>query len=1059
MVYYIAQQNLVIDLGIQNNMHCKTSIKYDKRYMLKFIRQVALSILFVFSAFTGFSQQPAGTPNVDQAARQQKFNEHIGILLNAYKYDETIALINNELKNGEDPALYFYLSHVYAVKHVWDSSILFGEKAMKLNPNMAEIYPKLFYVYTQAGKLKEAESLVDKIKQADPKGTMNDQLTALDTSLANQNASRTFTFLLFLSLVAAFFIPAFNASKNQKADAQELNKLRFTETILIAGAISCVLWTVFYALSAKIWSTNPKHAAYEFTLMTRAYIYEHDGSETFVLYSMMLANVLLTLIITPVLVKLKQNNNIFMAVASVLLGACGLYLYNIGFYPPIPSINGSNIVIPIFFALLSVGLYALYQKNSIASKIIVVVFAAFAGLIAIAPPSLTDLMYILAPAYRLQHGFKVSDIYFQYDMLLSYLALACMKSGNSIELIPYIGQITFFLFYVGCFFFADKFFKSKGLSTFFIVALILVRFYSVWSDNPSVFQVTPIRLDLWLILVFVAHKKGIHHWLLGVCLGLLVLFHRNLGLIYLGAYVELLCALFALDIVNLAAEKNLNGKTIGALFVKHLRANGINIGLSIASIALCYILFKEMFSPSALVYRELGIGMLPISKISFYWYAPLIISCLVGLLFFYRNKLEEKYVSIAAFIVLLLIGNSVYFFGRSHENNILNISGILMLAAFVIFDILIFLSPKQQASSATKPTSDTKNKKSTDVTQTKSPLVSRHRLALLLPALMVGLIGFFYSDRISEKTKIQYSNLLESKFSYPFEFFTMDSAAIKQITNNSKKVYFFDFYYDFYFYYYGNYVPQGYFNPCAAWVYKKDLIDLMQDLINKDYYIVMNTRYMGQNLEDYLPYLDYNRSVIKNDMMAISKQNLPSCLPKLPTDVYNIAIADTLPAYSINHAGIKLQDEFTIEVVTKPIGQQRPSATLLTNFSRHDGQKGFILQANGAFPDKFVFGFSNGRAEMPNLVFDMEQNKWHVLAITVTKDNLKVYDNGKLLGTVATGGSPYINSETPIMIGNQKIRDNPYSGFIKSIRMTNGILSETDIMADAQKALSTVGAN
>lgn len=1027
--------------------------------MFNIVKQITLSIVLLLSAFTAYTQQQTNGQPLEREARLQQFNEHIGILLNGYKYDETIALVNSELKNGEDPALYFYLCHVYAVKHVWDSSILFGEKAMKLNPNMAEIYPKLFYSYTQAGKLKEAEALVDKIKQGDPKGTMNDQLTSLDTSLANQSVSRTFTFLLFLSLIAAFFIPAFNASKKISGDLQGANKLRFTETVLIAGTISCLLWTIFYGLSAKIWSTNPKHAAYEFTLMTRAYIYEHDGSETFVLYSMMLANMLLTLIITPIIVKLKSNNNVFMTVASLLLLGCGLYLYNIGFYPPIPSINGANIFLPIFLALFSVGLYVLYQKNSLASKIIVIVLAAFAGLISIAPPSLTDLMYILAPAYRLQHGFKVSEIYFQYDMLLSYLALGWMKSGFSIELFPYIGQITFFLFYVSVFFFTDRFFKSKGLSVIFIISLILVRFYTIWSDNPSVFQVTPIRLDLWLILIFVAHKKGLHHWLLGICLGLLVLFHRNLGLIYLVAYLELLCALFALDIIDLIAQKNLNGKSFSTLLVKHLRANGINIGISITSIALCYVLFKEMFSPSALVYRELGIGMMPISNISFYWYVPMIISSLVGLLFFYRNGLEQKYVSIAAFIVLLLIGNSVYFFGRSHENNVLNISGILMLAAYLIFDILLFLSPKPSPDQQTQIKADPKSKKTAETKQEKSQLITGHRLALLLPVTMVALLGFFYSDRISEKTKIQYSNLLESKFSYPFEFFTMDSAAIKQVTNNSKKVYFFDFYYDFYFYYYGNYTPQGYFNPCSAWVYKKDMLNLFQDLLNKNYYIVMNTRYMGQNFEDYLPYLEYNRSVIKNDMMAISKEDLPSALPKQPSDIYHIDLKDTLPAYSIDHSGIQLKDEFTLEMVTKPIGPQRPSATLLTNFSRHDGQKGFILQANGAFPDKYVFGFSNGRAEMPNLVFDMENNKWHVIAITVSKENLKIYDNGKLLGAVATGGAPYLNSEMPMMIGNQKNRDNPYSGFIRSIRMSNGIMSDADIMSNAQKAISSLGAS
>jgi hypothetical protein len=68
-----------------------------------------------------------------------------------------------------------------------------------------------------------------------------------------------------------------------------------------------------------------------------------------------------------------------------------------------------------------------------------------------------------------------------------------------------------------------------------------------------------------------------------------------------------------------------------------------------------------------------------------------------------------------------------------------------------------------------------------------------------------------------------------------------------------------------------------------------------------------------------------------------------------------------------------------------------------------------------------------------------------------------VYDNGKLLGALPTAGATYINSEMPLMIGNQKNRENPYTGQIRAVRISNNVLTETDIQANAQKALAAMG--
>ncbi len=99
------------------------------------------------------------------------------------------------------------------------------------------------------------------------------------------------------------------------------------------------------------------------------------------------------------------------------------------------------------------------------------------------------------------------------------------------------------------------------------------------------------------------------------------------------------------------------------------------------------------------------------------------------------------------------------------------------------------------------------------------------------------------------------------------------SSYIRHITHNSPNVYFLDFNMDFYYYYYGHYVPQGYFNPCESWIYRKDMLDFMQSLLNKHYYIVYNERAYN-TLFDYVPYLKYNQSYQERERWLLSPMRI-----------------------------------------------------------------------------------------------------------------------------------------------------------------------------------------
>lgn len=1030
-------------IGLFQAIQIQGSVKHIRRQLL-------LTLWFIVAGLFSLQHATAQDAAVNtDPVKVQQYNQKGLMLLNQYKYDESRVQLELALKEKENSSSYYYLGHIKLTWNEWDSAVYFYEKALQINPNNTSVYPDLFIAYISSAQWKKAEEIADKVKKADTNGNMVNQLAYLDTQSENASRSGMVIFLSILLLAGIFFVPIYRTSTNAANYFVSTDNVRMSEVLFISATVSCILYMAFYSVAHWIWSQNPHIPPTEFSLGIRGSIFEHDGAESFVMYFMMFADIVLTLLITALLLKLKNNKNIYLPIFVVLFLVTAYYLTRIGFFPSISVVDKDYMYLPFLLALVSIGLYLLYQKNSLLTKVVILLLCAFCGLITLAPPSVSDLMYVLAPSLRLYYGFKVSEIYFQYDLFLSYLGYAWMKMNIALEWFPYLGTISFFLFFVGSFFFADKYFKTKGFSAIFIIALILVRIYAQGYDNPVIFQVAPLRLDLWLILLLVANRKGVHHWMVATVVGLLVLFHRNLGLIYLGSYIELLIVLFVIDILNLIGDKNISVKTVSETFMKHLRLNIINLGIVATSIALCYVLFHELFSPSAVMYRKLGFGMLPVTRVSFYWYVPLVFSSVVVFLIFCRKKLGEKYVSVGLFIVLLAIGNSMYFFGRSHENNVLNIAGVLVFALFLLFDILIFLSPVPVVAAAALP----KDKSKKAVAPEKKSYLTMRNLAISLPVIFIMGTGYYYSGRAAVKFSAQYNNLLESNFVYPFPLVYLDTAAVKQVTHNSQDIYMLDPYLDFYFYYYGKYKPQGYYSPSATWIFKKDMLKFIQGLLDQHYYVVYNAR-NANNFQEYLPFLSYNYTGQIREMVALQKQDVPLLIPEQPKSVYHIAIQDSIIRNGLDHGGLDVKGDFTMEIVVKPLGPQGKTAMILNNLTQFafEGIRGMTFQLSNDAQDQYLFGYSNGTPTVPFASFRVESNKWHYIAAVVNKDGLKVYDNGKLVGTAAGGGQmPMVNSELPLTLGNRSNRDAQFKGYIRELKISDGNLDEAEIIARGQK--------
>jgi len=969
------------------------------------------------------------------------------------RYDESITILKQVLDQQDNVIADYMLGCIYNTEQNYAEAVKYSERAQKLDTGFNNVYAQLFTAYYGTERWDDALRVSEKAAKYGKNNDTEAMLQVMDYSIKAGIFSKVMGFMIFMILIGIFFIPIYlNTTKANDRPADN-GGFRVVEIVLVSSSVSCLLWAGFFSISKWIWSFNPPISPGDIVNYVRGFIFEHDGIQSFFLYAMMLTNLCLTLVATSFITKVKKNANTYNAFFTVLLLLTGYYIYTIGFFPPLAAIEPFNVFLPAALVLLAVGLYLLYQKSTLLAKIAVILLVAFTGLICLGPSSSVDFMFLLAPALRLMHGFTIRETYFQYDLYISFLLLAWMKMKIAIDWFPYVGQVTYFLLFIGAFFFADGFFKTKGYSMFFIVAFVLVRFYTVWADNPTILQVTPMRLDLWMILLLVVSKKGVNHWLLGVFLGLLVLFHRNLGIIYVLAYMELIFALFLLDIVPLVQNKDMSVKSFSGLLMKHLRQNGINLIFIGASVALCFILFHEMFSKSALLYTKLGLGLKPIERNSFYGYISILLGCLISFIIYFKNKLGSKYITTALFVVLLVIGNSMYFFGRSHENNILNISGILVIALFVLFDILIFLAPSSMPTVITEA-AVLKNKKRPQPAvaheTTRKFKLTKKMILMSLPAIFIFFVGYTYSARIEEKVKTQYTNLTDLNFAFPFAALPIDTASIRQVTHDSKKVYVIDFWYDAFYCYYNDYAPQGFFSPCQSWVYKKDFVVFLQGLLDQGYYIGYDIRGYNRYVE-YFCELNYNQTVQKNYMVAISKVDVPYLLPHKANDLLHVAIGDSLATNGLDYHPIKLKDSFTLEVVFNPLDGQAPNAAIVDNLSSFDGPKGFTLRLNSNNQNQFVFGFSNGMNNMPNNVFLLDYNKWHYLVITENNEFLKIYDNGKMITSMASGGRPIANSENDVTIGNQANLASQFHGYIREVKISDGNITESEMVDNLNK--------
>lgn len=630
-----------------------------------------------------------------------------------------------------------------------------------------------------------------------------------------------------------------------------LNLLKMT---VLATAVAGLLYFGYFQLAPWIWSQSLPINPDEVMIWYLPYLELRDGIELYALYALMFLNLLFVYALSCEWNRLTDGPARHLLALPLVVVACA-FIASVGFNPPMSTLADqtapdifvrSFTVMAVILPIITLLYYL--QKRSARWTLAVAAFSLIpVCFISTQPPSWFDYEFIFAPALRLSHGANVSEIYFQYDLLLSLIGLAWMKLQLDLNLFQVVAQCAYYLLLLSLFAFSREWFLDKRLPAFLLVTLVLMRIYAGPYDAVNFLQVTPLRLDMWLILLLLVYFKGPHHWSAGLFCGLMLLLHKNFGIIYSAAYIQLLLTLCVIDTATLPVRTIETALTAAGAF---FRKNYPGLVLILMGALAHYLLFMNTNDQVDFDYVRLGIGFFRITASSFYWYVVVVLGLTFVFLLKLRSRISSNYLATGFCLIYLAIGNSLYFFGGSRENAIVVLSAILLPLFFLLLD----LAGHALVNDSDKPA--------------KSFI--RRNLAIIVSLAFITSIATWYGDSITAKATTQAHNAGKGQFIYPpvvsesKQYLMRVISEVKSVTGDNPKVYFVDAN-DFLLDYYGNYAPVGYYNPVYSWISKRAFNKFLQGLMDQGYYLVINN-----TLVEYMPlsFKSYNHKIIRRRLVV-----------------------------------------------------------------------------------------------------------------------------------------------------------------------------------------------
>ncbi len=307
------------------------------------------------------------------------------------------------------------------------------------------------------------------------------------------------------------------------------------------------------------------------------------------------------------------------------------------------------------------GATLLSRLPSLAGWMCLALFTVLAS----SPAFVYDYGFVMGPAGHLLQGEAWDSFYQQYGLAQTLFFAAMMKAGLSVQGMQ-IGVAGLFAVWLFCFRgLARALIADPMLRRLFVATVILVRF-AAFRTYPFNFPQTSVaRLELWAPLALCWARFGPASPLTAWAFGAAYLGDSQFGALLCGAYIAAVLAGMAW---KHPAFAGLGPRRVAALVFPGALACAFHVAV-----------FHSPVSTAGKLYFSLRIDMLPIEAHSLFWpLAWLLAACLAACL--------RKRQPLELFLFPVLVIQLMYFFGRSHENNLLNVAGIILLILFVGLD-------------------------------------------------------------------------------------------------------------------------------------------------------------------------------------------------------------------------------------------------------------------------------------------------------------------------------------------------------------------------------------
>ena len=599
--------------------------------------------------------------------------------------------------------------------------------------------------------------------------------------------------------------------------------------LVVAVCVAFGVRAAFFSIADWLWHFARQETLTEVVPWARWAMYDRDGAEAYGLLVAVALQGLGTALVMSLLARLKLRFR--MGLTAILLGLALAVAWSLPLTLPGADlfVTWSGRLWFVAEALLATAVlgWAVRRSRARVPTLLAVVLVPVC-FVPIAYASFLDLICLLAPALRLEHGVRLSQIYFQYDLFPSLLALAWKTMGGTpAAYSSVLIQGTFYVLFLSIYAVARRLLRRELLAPL-LVSLVIVRFYAIPGDIAP--QVAPLRLDLWVLPLSWVRFVGLRHWSVGLVLGALCFFSRSVGTLYLGAY-GLALTLNFLALRRGSSNDSLEPFWRGALGL--LRATALAWGAILLWLLLARLTFGSFVSDAVVIYHRLGVGMMRIDRASFYWWLLALVGAVGWLSYARRRSLPARVGEAAIFAVTLTVSSSIYFFGRSHEFNLLNTSATYLFCFFLGLELAW-------------PTGEN-----------AAPMRLVFRA---VPWLLVATCAYFYSMRGVLRTTGQFAEvvhqapLLQATSGAPFP--TIDCAEVRSAAGDDHVIFFSAN--DYWYYESCQIVPHGYYQPMALAILKQQLAADLSHWLGLGYKLVVSRNggdFMSGAFPEFLPEL------------------------------------------------------------------------------------------------------------------------------------------------------------------------------------------------------------